>query len=533
MIAKDAASTSRRPASKDNSEAKRAQAHAHYAAGVIHEMNDEAAAALDDYYQAALNDPDNEWLVLEVSRRFIQSKQPEKALEVLSRATERPDASGAILARLGLVYSQLGKYDQAAAADRAAIKRAPELLAGYQNLFLNYLQTKQETEALKVLDEAARQPNADAEFLIALADLYGNFILQAPTKKDQVKGKALAVLNRAEKLNPRNPSLRLRLADGFNLAGDSAKAAQVYLDLLKTLPDLPFLKERVHARLADIYLRESDRPHATEQLQAIIRDDPTNPEAYYRLGYLANLDQKPTEAAEYFSKTILLSPDFEPAYYDLALAQIGQNKADDALLTLEKARKRFQKNFVLEYCTAVAYSQQKAYAQALPHFTEAEVIANASDPKRLDERFYFQVGAAYERSGDYAQAEAYFQKCLQHAPDFAEALNYLGYMWAEHGLKLDEARKLIEKALKIQPDNAAYLDSLGWVFYKQNQPQKALEYILKAVQLSKEPDATVFDHLGDIYAALKQPDKAREAWTKSLALESNDQVRKKLEAPKP
>ena len=31
-----------------------AQGHAHYAAAVIHEMNDEAGAALEDYYEAAL-----------------------------------------------------------------------------------------------------------------------------------------------------------------------------------------------------------------------------------------------------------------------------------------------------------------------------------------------------------------------------------------------------------------------------------------------------------------------------------------------
>jgi len=39
----------------------------------------------------------------------------------------------------------------------------------------------------------------------------------------------------------------------------------------------------------------------------------------------------------------------------------------------------------------------------------------------------------------------------------------------------------------------------------------------------------LYDHLGDIYAALKQSDKAREAWQKSLSLETNDQVRKKLD----
>jgi len=103
-------------------------------------------------------------------------------------------------------------------------------------------------------------------------------------------------------------------------------------------------------------------------------------------------------------------------------------------------------------------------------------------------------------------------------------------MWAERGTNLERARELIEKALKLEPKNAAYLDSLGWVLYKLNQPQEALQYLLKAVELLDEPDATVYDHLGDLYAALKEPEKAVEAWRKSLAVESNEQVRKKIES---
>jgi len=142
---------------------------------------------------------------------------------------------------------------------------------------------------------------------------------------------------------------------------------------------------------------------------------------------------------------------------------------------------------------------------------------------------HITVGAAYERKGDYAQAEKEFEKCLQLAPDFSEALNYLGYMWAEHGWHLSKARDLIEKALKLEPKNAAYLDSLGWVLFKSDQAKEALEYLLKAVELSEEPDATLYEHLGDIYAALNQPDKARDAWQKSLTVEPNEQVKKKMD----
>ena len=521
----------RRVTDADQSTVQLAQAHAHYAAGVIHEINERPEAALEEYYQAALDDTSNERLIQEVSRRFVQNKQPEKALELLNRAAANPQATGAVFAQLGFVYSQLGKTDQAIAANRAAVKKSPGVLSGYQNLFLNYLQNKQSQAALETLDEAAKQPKPDAEFLIGLSELYANLAIQVSAMKEVAQSRALTALNRAEQLKPASVPLRLKLAEGFSSLGDSDKAAQIYLDLLKRMPDLPMLRERVRARLAEIYLRGSDHKRAVEQLEAIVRDEPTNPQAYYFLGSIALEENRWADAVEHFKKTILLNPAFEQAYYDLANAQLASGKASDALATLEAARKKFPQNFVVEFMTGLVLARQKAYSEAISHYTAAEVIAKATEPRRLNQGFYFQLGAAHEQKGDLTAAEECFEKCLQLAPDFAAAMNYLGYMWAEHGTNLARARELIEKALKLEPENAAYLDSLGWVLFRLHDPGQALEYVLKAVELSKEPDATVQDHLGDIYAALNQMDKAREAWRKSLAVEENEKVRKKLEPP--
>jgi tetratricopeptide (TPR) repeat protein len=506
------------------------EAHALYARAVIHDMNDETAAANEDYYRAALADPGNDYVVLEVSRRFLEYKEPEKALEIVSRASAQPNATGEIYARLGLIYGQLGKTNQAISACRQAILRSPDSLDAYRNLFLTYMRAKQPQEAMSVLDQAARRRNADAEFRVGVAELYATLGLGAPTQKPAANAKALAELKRADELNPTSPALRLKMADAFSLLGDSKRAARLYLDLLKRLSDAPTLRERVRAKLADIYLQGSDHKAAAEQLEALIRDDPTNPQAYYFLGRFALEADKPAEAADNFSKMVLLSPDFEPAYYLLAMCQLDINKPSDALATLEQARRKFPASFALEFWTATALSRQKDYTGALKHYTAAEVMAKATDPKQLDERFYFELGSTYERKGDIPDAEKYFQKCLEIAPDFAGAQNYLGYMWAEHGVKLDKARELIEKAVKTEPKNAAYLDSLAWVLLKLNQPKEALTYALKAVELCDPPDATLYDHVGDIYAALKQVDKAREAWRKSLSLEQNADVRKKLDS---
>jgi tetratricopeptide (TPR) repeat protein len=507
---------------------KLARAHAHYGAGVIHDMNEEPDQALSEYCQAAASDPSNETLMLEVTRRLLQQKQLEKAIELLVGAVAQPGASGALYARLGLVYGQAGQIDKAIEANRSAIAKSPQLLAGYQNLFVTLLQNQKPDAALKVLDDAARQVNPPAEFLVGLGDLYARFVLQLPSQKANVLPRALAVLDRARKCNSPEALLKLRLAETYQALGHGNQAAEIYLDLLKKLPDVPMLREQLHGKLAGIYLRSSDRTNAITQLQAILRDDPTNAEVYYYLGFLCYGEKRAVEAVDYFNKTILLNPDFLEAYYQLALAHLSLNQSKEALETLEKARSKSPQNFLLEFYSGLAWSSAKDYAAALRHLTAAELLAKATEPRLLDREFYFQVGACHERTGDHAQAEQYFQKCLEISPDWSEACNYLGYMWAERGVNLEKAHELIEKAVKAEPKNAAFLDSMAWVLYQQHQPGEALKYIQQAIELSEKPDPTVLDHLGDILASLNRPAEAREAWQKAVALEPNEAIQKKL-----
>jgi tetratricopeptide (TPR) repeat protein len=249
------------------------------------------------------------------------------------------------------------------------------------------------------------------------------------------------------------------------------------------------------------------------------------------MGRLAFDENKNDEAIDYFKKTMLLAPEFEPVYYMLAVAQLKQKDPKKALETLGKAREKFKAKFAGEYYTSLAYSQLKDYTNVISHLTAAEIIARGTDEtNRLDEYFYFQLGAAYERTQNFAEGEKNLKKCLALAPNSVEALNYLGYMYAEKGTNLTVAREMIEKALAKEPKNAAYLDSLGWVFYKMGNKKEALKYLLQAIENSQEPDATLFEHLGDTYHDLKQHDKARDAWRKALSLEASDALRKKLEA---
>ncbi len=512
----------------------RAEAYAHFAAGVSLELNDQAAAALDEFYQSALDDPGNEPLVIELSRRLLADKQTGKALKLLGRATKFSGASGNAHAWLARAYLASGRTNEALQASEIAIKKSPGSLAGYQNIAEIYYQNGHGAEVGKVLDNAARQKNVDAIFLVNLAELYARFVRAEPAHAEAATSRARELLSRAALLQPANPVILQKMADFFALFGDTKKSAAIYLQLLadpelQSRQDLEGRRDFLHERLVNIYLQAQDKTNAIEQLEAIVRDNPTKyPQAYYHLGALANDLKNYDRAAEYYGKAILLNPEFEQAYYDLAGMQINVDKAREALRTLMGARQKFPQSFVVEFLTALAYSRLKEYPESLKHFTSAEVFAAATDPKRLTHLFYYQLGATHERNHDLVEAEKYFRKCLELSPEFAAALNYLGYMWAENGVHLAEARSMIEKAVKLEPKNAAFLDSFGWVLYKLHQPAEALAYVLKSVELATEPDATLLDHMGDIYQALEQPEKACDAWQKSLQIEPNDDIRKKL-----
>ena len=509
---------------------KRADAHAHFLTGLSHEQNHQIDRALVDYEKALADDPRNDDLAVELSRRYLQRKDYDKAIGVLKNAAEAPGAGGIMFARLSMIYLQQGKTNAAVDASRTAIKREPSSIAGYQGLFHLHRALGQTNEARKLVEQAAKQPKPDAPFLVDLAHLY--LALDAEDLKrtnspSRVRAKEL--LKRAASMENTNVLSLQRLAQGFLFLGETKRAADVYLKVLAEDSELIGVREA----LAELYLRDNNPKGAAEQLKEIIRDTPTNPQAYFFLGAIAYEEKRFSDALENYRKALLLGLDTEQIYFDIAATELAMNQPRDALDYLQKARRKFRQSFVGEFYSGLCYLRLKEYTNALDHFTAAEIVAKATDTNRLTHGFYFELGSAHERAGKIPEAEGYFEKCLNMSPNFAPALNYLGYMWAERGTNLTRAREMIEHAVKLEPTNSAYLDSLGWVLFKQGNAREALAPMRKAVELNEEPDATLFDHLGDIYAALHESDKAREAWRKSLQIEPNKAVEKKLKDPDP
>ena len=113
-------------------------------------------------------------------------------------------------------------------------------------------------------------------------------------------------------------------------------------------------------------------------------------------------------------------------------------------------------------------------------------------------------------------AETLLRGLLQRRPDYATALNYLGFLLADQGRNLEEAHQLIDRALAQRPFEAAYRDSLGWVLLRQGDAQAAVPVLEEAFAQSAG-DPEVADHLGEALLAVGNRRRAAEIFRQAIA----------------
>jgi len=508
---------------------RRVQGYAHYGAAVLAELGGEdPEIVLEHFRQAALAEPTHEGLVLRVADRMLGREEYEPAAAFLGECLQIPRPPASYYARLALAYARQGRVEEAVQANRDALDRDPSFLLAYQNLIRLYAEVRDSDAVLGMIREAAHQTSLDPAFFVAVAEFYFAYGRMHPDEADALNEETKVVLDRAAALKPEDAILLAFLAEGYKRLGELEQAEVFYRDWVERYPRQTMAWEN----LAELYLYSGNRAEAAELLRKLLDRQPEHRRATYVLGTLAFEEGQLEEAKEFLSRAIVLQPELRPAYYQLAAVQLSLDRTEEALATLAQVRKRFEGiDFSLEYYTALAHVRAERWQLAVKHFTEAEIIGRAADANPMNEGFYFQFGAACERHGDYETAARHFRRCLELKADFAEALNYLGYMWADQGENLGEARELIERAVKLEPENAMFLDSLGWVWFRLGDPGKAFPWLEKAVASAEEADPTLFDHLGDVYEALGRHEEARELWRRALELGPDPQIERKLSAP--
>ena len=138
-------------------------------------------------------------------------------------------------------------------------------------------------------------------------------------------------------------------------------------------------------------------------------------------------------------------------------------------------------------------------------------------------------GVAYERIGEWENAEKDLLASLKAKPDQAYVINYLAYSWIEQGVKIEQSLSMLEKANKLRSNDPYIIDSLGWALFKLKRFKESKKYLQLAVRLMPG-DPIVNDHYGDVLWKNGNEIQARYYWNYVLNLEkAEDELKKVIE----
>ena len=202
-------------------------------------------------------------------------------------------------------------------------------------------------------------------------------------------------------------------------------------------------------------------------------------------------------------------------------------RTDPALLELDAMSREFPSSPLPEIQKGDLLRAKLRFADAVAAYDRA--ISRLTVPRRSAWPLFFSRGVAHERAKQWPQAEADLQRALELAPDQPAVLNYLGYTWADQGIRLAEARRMIERAIEQEPKDPAIIDSLGWVMLRQGHADDAELLLEQAVDLQPE-DPTINSHLGDAYWAVGRRLEAVFQWRRALTLNPEPAEKARLEA---
>jgi tetratricopeptide (TPR) repeat protein len=184
--------------------------------------------------------------------------------------------------------------------------------------------------------------------------------------------------------------------------------------------------------------------------------------------------------AEFQSSDVDPAENSDLAYY-IGLTLTKLEKYDDALIYLEQvvtSHKSFlhvyQSRMILGYIYAITNRYR------LAEFEFQKLLDAGLESTQI----YASMGYIYYSQGKTHESVEYLEKALALDPLYANALNSLGYIYAEEETELVKALEYCKKASELKPENSAYLDSLGWACYKLGDYREARRCLRKALDLS-------------------------------------------------
>jgi len=484
----------------------------HLLLGQLYGLAHDSAKAESEFKDAQKIDPSSEEVVLSIARLYSEQGDLARAAKVIE-GVPADDRSARMDFALAGIYDQLKQPKNAVKAYRAAVDEDPDNTDAKRGLAAALASSGQMDEAAKVYAQIVGNDPQDAQALIREADIQ---------RQQGHYEQALATLKKASALVSDNVELSYNEALVYDALGrfdDSIKTLKQLLTA--TLPpdgkytDGDRSNRALFLDRLAIVQREANH---TDEAVAAYKEMQQLGGDYQARGADGVVDayrdahnwKAALDASAAAAKAMPTNHDIQLTY---ARQLADSGKVDEGLKLANAQLAGTPDDRDVYFTIADINVRDKRWKDASEILDKADALATKPDEKAF---VAYYRGTVAERQKLYDQAEIEFRKGLQLSPDFAPIQNYLGYMLAERGQKLDESVAMLKKAVTFDPQNGAYLDSLAWAYYKQGQYALAEDYERKAA-LRMSNDPTVLDHLGEIEAKSGKLSVAIDEWQRSLA----------------
>ena len=413
---------------------------------------------------------------------------------------------------LGILYAKHEEFDKAIATLHPLTERESSAFLGHYYLGRIYTAANNSEGAEASYRSALRLTPRSAPVLGELALLY---------ERQQRVDEAVKLYEQILQVNPERPMIRRRLAELY--AGQDASDDGPDLPVEQVAADPIDTRTKIGLLLYD----RGDYERAATEFGLVLAMQPDNHRVRF---YLASINEQARAydlAIEEFRRIPADNELFVDAQRTIASIHQEQGRITDASAGIEHARQLKPDDEELVNVQALLYREQGRFKQAIELMLQL-IVAHPED-----DRYHFTIGAFYDEDDRPGRCVHHMQRAVELNPENAAALNYLGYTYAEQGIQLDEAERLIRRALAVSPRDGYFIDSLGWVYYRQGHYDRAIEQLERAVTLATD-DPTIAEHLGDAYDRVGRTNEAlriyNDALGQSTDLDQAARIRDKIGA---
>jgi tetratricopeptide (TPR) repeat protein len=538
------------------------EAYEHVARGYLYEEEERWQEAADEFQRALPFDPDAADVRAELAELFIRlgrrddaadeiarslasmptvagylaeahlaetrsddahqpAADPEKPLEQAARlALADEDAEQIETTHLELADVQIGTLDLSAALEtvRRLVRAAPETQRGRVQLAALAWTMDTRDEASGALTAALDDEPADVEARVLLAELQiaGGHDKQAKTTFVEAIDRADAPLE-----------IAAAFAGWLVLRGDLAEAQELADRLNADVPDVDALEQAAGLE------RTVKRPERALAFAERARKlGASQGRVAIMIGAALAAKDDPTGALKSFRTVAKSDPLFFEANLRIAELLRDKGKVDEAGQALDAAAGgASDRAHKVELALARSQIEEKrgdaARAARVLDDALAEKTSDDGRETRLIDRLILERAAVDDRRGDWQRALTRATEILAREPRNVEALNFAGFVAADHAQDLPRAIKRLQAAMALSPGTGGIVDSLGWAYFRAGDLARADSFLEQAGRL--EPaDPEILGHLADLYAQRHERERALATYKRALTLSPSDRVARQL-----